>query len=76
MHCNRHKGPNIAGLDPETSVLTPLFHPRNDLWEEHFRWSGAEIIPLTPIGRVTVLVLFMNDPQVIWMRSALLGSME
>ena len=26
--CNLSKGPNIAGFDPATGRLTPLFHPR------------------------------------------------
>jgi 5-methylcytosine-specific restriction endonuclease McrA len=25
--CNRHKGPNIAGIDPQTKQMTRLFHP-------------------------------------------------
>ena len=33
-HCNAHKGPNIAGVDPETGQLTRLYRPRRDLWEE------------------------------------------
>ena len=32
--CNLRKGPNIAGLDPETSELTPLFNPRVDEWSQ------------------------------------------
>jgi hypothetical protein len=71
MHCNRHKGPNVAGIDPETEELTRLFHPRVDEWSSHFGWNGAEILPLSPIGRVTVSVLFMNDPEVVWLRSTL-----
>ena len=71
IHCNRYKGPNIAGMDSETGTLTRLFHPRIDQWDRHFRWSGPEILPLSPIGRVTVIVLFMNDPQVVWLRSTL-----
>lgn len=31
LNDNLHKGPNIAGLDPETGTLTRLFHPRRDL---------------------------------------------
>ena len=27
-HDNSHKGSNIAGLDPKTGKLTPLFNPR------------------------------------------------
>jgi hypothetical protein len=71
IHCNRHKGPNIAGVDYETGEVIRLFHPRRDEWEAHFRWAGAEIVPLSSIGRVTVGVLFMNDPEMIWLRSTL-----
>lgn len=71
MHCNRYKGPNVAGIDSETGELTRLFHPRVDDWNSHFLRNGAEISPLSPIGRVTVSVLFMNDPEVISLRSTL-----
>ncbi len=71
MHCNRYKGPNVAGIDPLTSELTRLFHPRLDDWDLHFRWNGPEIMGLTAVGRVTIHVLFMNDPEVVWLRSTL-----
>jgi hypothetical protein len=71
IHCNRYKGPNIAGIDPDTGELTRLFHPRIDKWHRHFTWNGAEIQPLTSIGRVTLSVLFMNDPELVWMRTSL-----
>ena len=71
IHCNRYKGPNLAGIDPETGTLTRLFHPRTDDWNVHFQWNGSEILPLSPIGRVTVLVLFVNDPELVWLRSTL-----
>ena len=53
-HCNLHKGPNLSGLDPDTSLPTPLFNPRLAKWEEHFAINGAEVIGLTPVGRTTV----------------------
>lgn len=71
MHCNRYKGPNVAGIDSETGELTRLFHPRVDEWNSHFRWNGAEILPLSAIGRATLRVLFMNDPEAVWLRSTL-----
>jgi hypothetical protein len=71
IHCNRYKGPNLAGIDPETGELTRLFNPRLDDWSSHFRWNGQEILALSGTGRVTVYVLFMNDPEVVWLRSAL-----
>lgn len=76
LHCNRHKGPNLAGIDPETGLLTRLFHPRLDAWTSHFRWDGPEIIGISTIGRVTVNGLFMNDPQVVWLRSTLAGELR
>lgn len=60
---NLHKGPNIAGIDPSTGTLTRLFHPRVDIWEEHFAWNGAELVGLTDVGRTTVDVLSMNLPE-------------
>lgn len=59
--CNFHKGPNIASLDPESSQLVPLFHPRRESWAAHFTWAGTLIIGTTPIGRATVQLLAMND---------------
>ena len=72
LHCNRYKGPNIAGLDPLTSRIVRLFNPRQDIWSEHFAWLGAELRPLTGIGRVTLQVLFMNDPEFVAVRKALI----
>lgn len=61
--CNYHKGPNIAGLDPRTGELVPLFHPRRDRWADHFAWEGTIAVGRTPIGRATVQLLAMNDWQ-------------
>jgi HNH endonuclease len=58
--CNRHKGPNIAGVDPTTRHVIPLFHPRRHKWSRHFRWDGAVLVGLTPAGRATVRVLKIN----------------
>lgn len=60
--CNYRKGPNIAGIDPETGQLTRLFHPREDLWNVHFRWEGAVLIGRTDVGRATIDVLAINAP--------------
>ena len=58
--CNKHKGSDIASIDPETGEIVPLYNPRRDKWHEHFQLSGAEFIPLTPKGRVTVRLLQLN----------------
>ena len=35
--CNRHKGPNVAGVDPETRKVVAIFNPRTQRWKDHFR---------------------------------------
>ena len=59
--CNLHKGPNIAGLAPESGRLVPLFNPRKELWADHFQWHGTVVVGRTAIGRATVQLLAMND---------------
>jgi len=58
--CNKYKGSDLASVDPETAKIEPLYHPRQNLWHEHFRLSQAEFVPLTPIGRVTIRLLQLN----------------
>jgi hypothetical protein len=72
LHDNSHKGPNIAGLDPLTGKLTKLFNPRRHKWERHFRWDGPYLVGRTSVGRVTVAVLAMNDPDVVEVRESLM----
>lgn len=73
FHCILHKGPNIASLDPESGALAELFHPRKDRWVEHFGWNGALILGRSPVGRATVRVLAMNDPEAVAVREALIA---
>jgi len=71
--CNLHKGPNIAGIDRQTGQLVPLFHPREQVWEDHFEWDGAIIRGKTPVGRTTADVLAFNRPENIKLREALIA---
>lgn len=63
--CNRFKGPNIAGLDPDRveDIPTPLYHPRRDVWSVHFQLAGDLILGKTAQGRTTVSLLNMNIEQ-------------
>jgi len=73
LHCNRHKGPNIAGRDPVTGEIVRLFHPRQDQWSDHFAWTRAALVARTVIGRVTTQVLAINDPDFLAVREALIA---
>ncbi len=71
QHCNQHKGPNIAGVDPESGHVARLFHPRRDEWDDHFEWASHELVGRTEIGRATIRVLAMNAELVRAIRAAL-----
>ena len=61
LPCNTYKGPNIAGIDPVTDSLVPLFNPRTDDWNEHFRWRGERLVGKTAVARATIEVLEINS---------------
>jgi hypothetical protein len=68
--CNLHKSDRITANDPKTLDAVPLFHPRQELWSKHFRWSGTKILGKTAIGRATVAVLNLNHPRRLIIRTA------
>ena len=71
--CNRKKGPNLTGIDPDTGEFTRLFNPRMDVWEEQFRLDpSGEIVGLTDLGRTTAYVLDMNSEIRIQIRREIL----
>lgn len=71
--CNAHKYTKTEGLDTLTRTPAPLFHPRQQNWEDHFAWNETftYIIGLTPTGRATVMALKMNRKQLVNLRRAL-----
>jgi hypothetical protein len=69
---NHHKGPNIAGIDPDSGRMERLFHPRTDSWPDHFEWRGAILFGRTSVGRTTIAVLRINLPHHVAHRTALI----
>lgn len=73
--CNKHKGSDIASIEPEAGAIVALFHPRRDSWDEHFALAqDGAIIPRTVVGRVTVRLLSMNHPDRVAERKLLFAS--
>ena len=74
--CNLIKGDRTTALDAQTGLSTRLFHPNQQEWLEHFRWSddGSQIIGLTTVGRATVITLKLNRSQLIESRRYLTRS--
>jgi 5-methylcytosine-specific restriction endonuclease McrA len=61
--CNERRYNFIAGIDPETQSIVPIYNPRQQRWEEHFIWTenGAILQGITAIGRATCIRLDLND---------------
>jgi hypothetical protein len=72
--CNRHKGTDLASLDPVTSTLTPLFNPHTQLWELHFVLDSARIVGRFPASRTTAQLLRFNTPERIAERQRLIDT--
>ena len=62
---------NLTGVDDETGQIAPLFNPRAQAWDDHFRFEGMRIIGMTPVGRATVRVCVMNSPRRLRLRAEL-----
>lgn len=72
LHCNKRKGPNLAGIDPSTGALTRLFQPRLDVWTDHFEWDGPYLRGRKDVGRTTIDVLDINRITRVMVRKALM----
>jgi 5-methylcytosine-specific restriction endonuclease McrA len=61
--CNERRYNFVAGIDPETKEIVPIFNPRQQNWKEHFVWTdnGMMIEGITAVGRATCVRLDLND---------------
>ncbi len=72
--CNRFKGSDIAAPDPESGEIVPLFNPRTQQWNDHFRLDGPLIEPLSATGRATAQLLQLNQVDRILLRRELIST--
>lgn len=70
--CNKRKGSDVSSFDQDSDRVVPLFNPRRDAWQKHFKLDNAVIVPTSAIGRVTVQLLQLNRPQLLAERHSLL----
>ena len=68
-----HKYTKTSAPDPADGQIVPLYHPRLQQWNEHFRWSVdfLEVIGVTPTGRATVVALKLNRRNLLNLRKAM-----
>ncbi len=76
--CNRYKSAKTDGIDPDSRQPVPLFHPRQQVWHDHFVWNDtyAIIIGITATGRATVNALQLNRAGVVNLRRMLIMANE
>ncbi|MEG4456153.1 HNH endonuclease signature motif containing protein [Microcoleus sp. N9_A1] len=72
LSCNRYKGSDLATIDPVNDEIVPLFHPRRQVWDEHFVLNDARIEGITQIGQATSRLLKLNAPNRILERQILI----
>jgi HNH endonuclease len=73
LGCNLYKFTAISAIDMVTGDIVPLYNPRKDTWNEHFKWSEdfSLIIGLTSQGRATVTRLKLIRQGLINLRQVL-----
>ncbi|TVQ21048.1 MAG: HNH endonuclease [Leptolyngbya sp. DLM2.Bin15] len=71
--CNNRKYTHTEAIDPVTGNIVPLYHPRQQQWNNHFVWSQdfTRMIGTTPIGRATIKRLDLNRLGVMNLRELL-----
>ena len=74
--CNRRKGSDVTSIYGASGEIVRLFHPRHDLWADHFQLDGNLIRGRSDVGRATTELLKFNAPERLAERSLLqsLGS--
>lgn len=60
VSCSLRKAARQMVKDPETGETVAIFHPRQQSWEDHFRWDDVQVVGVSAIGRATVHALVMN----------------
>ena len=68
--CNEFKGSSTSAQDPLTGETVALFHPRQQIWTDHFQWDepGSLVMGLTAVGRASIVALNLNNPEIVDVR--------
>jgi hypothetical protein len=70
--CSLRKAARVRARDYPFRRFVRLFHPRRNLWIDHFRWTARwRVIGTTAVGRATVVALAMNRPRIVAIRRML-----
>ena len=71
LACNARKWKFTQSTDSLTGRTVPLFNPRRQRWQDHFRWIDDDLTRIegkTATGRATVELLPMNSRRAVQIR--------
>ena len=68
VSCSLRKGAREFVTVNDSNVTVRLYHPREDVWSEHFEWNGVVITGITDKGRVTMDLLNFNRRLILAIR--------
>jgi HNH endonuclease len=69
VSCSLRKGARQDLKDLETGEVVSVFHPRQQVWKEHFGWNGVKVFGLTATGRAAIKALDLNQLTMLAIRS-------
>jgi hypothetical protein len=69
VSCSLRKGARTKLEDLETGEIVSIFNPRQQVWKEHFAWSGVQVVGLTATGRATIQALDLNRSTMLAIRA-------
>lgn len=74
--CNGSKYTATTAIDPISGEEVPLFHPRKEDWNDHFKWTTdlLRMEGISPTGRATIIRLKTNRPALINLRQLLINN--
>ena len=68
VSCSLKKGAKEFVIDVVTKRKTKLFHPRKDIWNEHFEWQDVVVKAKTATGNATLELLDLNRKLIVAIR--------
>ncbi len=72
LRCNVAKGTDPGCFIGRPPRLIPLYHPRLNRWDLHFRLAAARIVPHSDEGEATVRLLDLNAADRLLLRKTLI----
>lgn len=69
VSCSLFKAARQTAQDPETGETVNIYNPRQQSWNEHFRWEDVRLIGITAVGRATVEALRVNRATILAIRA-------